>query len=228
MSHRKHRIFNLIVILGLLLIMLPQQSTVAQVTPEDGGQVINEKQMLEEYLQRYDSYPTPIGPEKNDFQDSKGLETLYISGTAFKPVFMSDHDRVTYAGRGCVKLYENDPSFPVYLHAPLLLPQGTKISYIDFHYHDVDASQNFEAQFFRAGWNYAADDMEVIATWEPDYNSGSNYSRKYIDYSVDFGHYTLTVEFPPNANENNFVFCGYAIYYEPKPLFGLGFPAIQN
>ena len=232
MSLNKYRIFNLIVILGLLLVLLPQRSIAASQASDTDDIENSERFYIEQseiVLNSNDLLPAMAGP-KEDLDGTKGANTLYIPGMAFMETFGPKVGRIgSYwnLNPGCLRIHANQSDFtPVEL--PLLFPDGTYIKYIDLHWIDPNPDSNIYASFKRVLWKGTQDSVEFLALWEPERNSPApTYLRRSVHHEIEPGYnYMFRVEFPPN--QNDIFLCGFAVYYDTPPIFPLGFPTIQK
>ena len=232
MSKNKQRILNLIVILGLLLVVLPQRSIVdSQATNTDD--IENSERFYivqsEIELNSIDLLPVMEGT-KADLDGTKGANTLYIPGMAFMETFGPRVGRIASywdLNPGCLRIHTSQSNLtPVEL--PLLFPDGTYIKYIDLHWNDPNPDGDIYASFKRVLWTGSQDSVEFLALWEPERNSPiPAYQRASVHHVIEPGYnYMFRIQFPPN--QNDIFLCGFTVYYDTPPIFPLGFPVIQK
>lgn len=224
MSSTHKRILNLIVILGLLLVMLPQQGSIAQAdvsNPVSPNQPDNSEEI---FRQPY------AGPERElDNTIQAGDKILNIAGWNFYPYFEQCEGRFRGEGSGKIGL-KGTLSEWCYITYPVLLPYGSTIEWVFFNYYDADPDRDLRFRITK--YPYLGDEAgTIIVEGSSSGASGYGYTPGIrVNHKMGmYDTYQILIMFPPGAN-NDLLFSSVNIRYsEPPPaLFGLGFPAIQK
>ncbi len=223
MSSKQKRILNLVVILGLLLVMLPQRSSTAQsvgVKPLPSGLLDDPNEILR----------LPYnGPEKElTYAIQSNQKVLSIAGWQFNPLnkecdsAFEDYDNGKIGPSGTIS---NQYCWLTY---PLLLPAGATLDYVYFNFYDSDPSRDL--MFFLHRFDDVGSEWEVliyldeIGAGAPGYD----YVRADVYHELQiYDTYNFVVTFPKGA-DSNLLFSSVNVVYTEPSIFGLGFPAIQK
>lgn len=224
MSSTHKRILNLIVILGLLLVMLPQQGSIAQADVSNPVSPNQPDDSEEIFRQPY------AGPERElDNTIQAGDKILNIAGWNFYPYFEQCEGR--FRGEGSGKIGPKGTlSEWCYITYPVLLPYGSTIEWVFFNYYDADPDRDLRFRITK--YPYLGDEAgTIIVEGSSSGASGYGYTPGIrVNHKMGmYDTYQILIMFPPGAN-NDLLFSSVNIRYsEPPPaLFGLGFPAIQK
>lgn len=224
MSSTHKRILNLIVILGLLLVMLPQQGSIAQADVSNPVSPNQPDDSEEIFRQPY------AGPERElDNTIQAGDKILNIAGWNFYPYFEQCEGR--FRGEGSGKIGPKGTlSEWCYITHPVLLPYGSTIEWVFFNYYDADPDRDLRFRITK--YPYLGDEAgTIIVEGSSSGASGYGYTPGIrVNHKMGmYDTYQILIMFPPGAN-NDLLFSSVNIRYsEPPPaLFGLGFPAIQK
>ncbi len=224
MSSTHKRILNLIVILGLLLVMLPQQGSIAQADVSNPVSPNQPDDSEEIFRQPY------AGPERElDNTIQAGDKILNIAGWHFYPYFEQCEGRFRGAGSGKIGP-KGTLSEWCYITHPVLLPYGSTIEWVFFNYYDADPDRDLSFRITK--YPYLGDEAgTIIVEGSSSGASGYGYTPGIrVNHKMGmYDTYQILIMFPPGAN-NDLLFSSVNIRYsEPPPaLFGLGFPAIQK
>lgn len=224
MSSTHKRILNLIVILGLLLVMLPQQGSIAQADVSNPVSPNQPDDSEEIFRQPY------AGPERElDNTIQAGDKILNIAGWNFYPYFEQCEGRFRGEGSGKIGL-KGTLSEWCYITYPVLLPYGSTIEWVFFNYYDADPDRDLRFRITK--YPYLGDEAgTIIVEGSSSGASGYGYTPGIrVNHKMGmYDTYQILIMFPPGAN-NDLLFSSVNIRYsEPPPaLFGLGFPAIQK
>lgn len=223
MSSTHKRILNLIVILGLLLVMLPQRSSTAQsvgVKPLPSGLLDDPNEILR----------LPYnGPEKElTHAIQSNQKVLSIAGWQFRPYFQKCEGLFEGYSNGKIGPVGSMPEEYCWITYPLLLPGGATLDYVYFNFYDNDSSRDL--MFFLLHFDDLGSEWETliylneIGAGAPGYD----FVRADVYHKVkSFDTYNFVVTFPKGA-DSNLLFSSVNVVYTEPSIFGLGFPAIQK
>jgi hypothetical protein len=222
MSSKHKRILNLIVILGLLLVMLPQRSTTAQPVKTEMSPTGVLEDPSEMFRRPY------AGPEKelNSHLQANG-KLLNIAGWHFRPYFERCEGLFTGFGLGQIRPVDSMPDY-CWITYPLLLPSGTTIDWVFFNFYDNDPSRDLA--FFLHRFNDVGSEWDVVISLNEIEAGAPGYD--FVGTSVNhevqmYDTYNFVVAFPEGA-DYRLLFSSVNILYKEPGVFGLGFPAIQK
>lgn len=225
MKLNKQSILNLVVILGLLLLLLPQQSTVAQ-TGADGsdsrGDTITSNPALAQ------PYSGPAKDLDKNTSSASQSASVTIAGWHFKPYFSECMDKFS-GDEGYGKLGPKETlTEACYVTYPLVLPAGAKLERIYFNYYDAS---DLDLTLKLRKYDDVGTDgvVENIVDISSSGNEGYNYAvSDAIDHVIEkYYSYNINIIFPAGADAT-LLFSSVDIDYSLPGMFGMALPMIQR
>jgi|GEM_PF-2598413 len=225
MLNRNKRLLNLIVVLGLLLVMLPQRGSTAQSVADNTlppGLPDNSDGILQ----------LPSGEKEKElhYNLQANQKVLSIAAWHFRTygyevchnIFMD----YNYGKKGPWK--EPVPEIYCWLTYPLLLPAGVTIDMVFFNFYDNDP--DIDMLFYLVTYDDLGTGAETLVTLNSEGTPGYDFVGANV-YQViqSYRTYTLLVTFPRESHKDLMFSSVNIIYEEPASgLFGQGFPIIQK
>ena len=221
MKDLSRKVLNLFIVLALLLVLVPQQhSTATPMRSEDRPEEVKDPE----------TYFTEMvaGPEKEALGETQMARSrvLTVAGWHFKAYWTE-----------CLDKFQNYPVGRIgpkatlteecMITAPLILPNGTKITHVDVNYFDEsDEDLKLIIHRFKYDGSDTTGDPIVTVYSLGDYGFGDNFEP--VGHTLEaFSSYNIIVNFPEGAGRN-LQFSSVNIRYEEPGIFGNGFPVIMQ
>lgn len=159
---------------------------------------------------------------QQEFEPSASIISHRVPGSVLRPR-TSSVDFTSSAGGGCTYL-TSGPTGVVW-NLPLHLPNGSQLDSVRMYYDDTSPSTS-------RGWLTIYDLYgDIVQEWgvSSSGSSGNGYNNTGpIDHTVDYSSYNYVLNWRPSEAGSDMQLCGFRVYYEPPPLFGLFAPTIRR
>lgn len=161
----------------------------------------------------------------NEMETAAGASVIShrIAGSALRPR-ANNVDYAGASGGGCV--YNTGGSQSTVWNAPIHLPQRSRVDSLRLYYNDTSGGLDGR------GW-FTVYDLygSIVFEWGVSSvgSSGTGFADTgTINHEIDYSQYSYVLNWRPNENGTAMQLCGFRIFYQPPPLFGMYAPNIMQ